>query len=188
MSLDDNYFIDGLRNNNSKIIKEYYQLYFPKCKTFILKNSGSKDEAWDVFQDTTCVLLKMIHNPSFELRSSLYSLLYGIWRNLWLKELKDRKKGNNFSLKDNEDIPSTDGNPDLERYLFFALKFRAFEQKDPRCHKILSLYNDKVKMKMIAEIMNLKNEQVARKEKSKCKNRLIDFCRDDPDWKDFVEE
>lgn len=45
-----NYYINGLKTQNEKIILEIYTNYFPSVRHFLLQNSGQEMDTQDVFQ------------------------------------------------------------------------------------------------------------------------------------------
>ena len=58
---------------------------------YIITNSGSRADAQDVFQDAMYVLIKKAEKLDFELTSKLSTFLFGIGKNLWLKQLSKHK-------------------------------------------------------------------------------------------------
>ena len=60
-------------------------------KRYVLKNSGDKDDAKDVFQNTLIVFYKKVLIENFELSSKISTYLFSIAKNLWLKKLRDEK-------------------------------------------------------------------------------------------------
>ncbi|WP_461091449.1 RNA polymerase sigma factor [Spirosoma gilvum] len=87
-SLTDSQLLDLLRAGDNQSVDLLYRRYYPSVEYFVIQNSGDKDQAHDLFQETLVVLLTAIRDPSFQLTSSLKTYVFSISRNLWLKQLK----------------------------------------------------------------------------------------------------
>lgn len=70
-------------------IKDLYA-YFSVVKKYILKNSGSKHEAEDIFQEALIIFCRKVNEPQFELRCSINTYIFSVCKLLWLDELKKR--------------------------------------------------------------------------------------------------
>lgn len=88
----DQEIVNGLKANDNKAYETVYKQYYPPVKNFICKNSGSEDDAKDVFQETVLVLLAKIPQNDFKLSSSLKTYIFAISSNLWLKRLRSINK------------------------------------------------------------------------------------------------
>ena len=86
----NNYYIDGIRNNNSKIINEIYEKYSKAIIQYVTSNNGSADDAQDVFQEGMIVLFQKVHTPDFELTSSLLTYFYSICKFIWSNRLRKK--------------------------------------------------------------------------------------------------
>lgn len=82
----------GLQSRDNKAYEILYQFYYPSVKNFITKNSGSEEDAEDIFQETILVLLEKVPKTDFNLTSSLKTYIFAISSNLWLKKLRDGSK------------------------------------------------------------------------------------------------
>ena len=140
----DNYTIeellDGIKNKNNTILKLVYKEYFPLIRSFILQNSGSEDDAKDIFQEAIIAIYKKSSDYDFEITSSFKTFLYSICRQLWLKQLRNRKIHLNNIVEiteriefDNEVDESLDDS--LEKRLFR----KHFNALNKECQKLLSL-------------------------------------------------
>jgi RNA polymerase sigma factor (sigma-70 family) len=65
-----------------------YKENFVSVEKFITKNSGTIDDAKDIFQDTLLVLIEKLRADNFELTASLKTYIIAISKNLWLKKLR----------------------------------------------------------------------------------------------------
>ena len=102
----DTEMLAGLKSRNEKILKAYYKLFYSGIRHFVLKNSGSEEDARDLFQDVILVLFQKVRKDSFLLTCSLSTYLFSVSRLLWFKELSKRKhiSATSFILEDYADI------------------------------------------------------------------------------------
>ena len=87
----DQFLIDQLKSEDNAAYQLIYKFYFPGIAAFVRKNSGSVEDAQDIFQETILVLLRKIQQPDFILSSSLQTYVFAVSKNLWLKHLRDQK-------------------------------------------------------------------------------------------------
>lgn len=156
-------------------IKCLYEKCYPKILNYVRDNSGSVEDAEDLFQDVLSVLLKKIHTGSLELTTVFCKFLLGIARNRWLTKLKNDRK---FRIAMEElPIDATEAEKELteselrqarELWLFECLK-----KLGDRCQEILDdFYVKKMSMSEIALKHRLKDADNAKQEKLRCMNRL----------------
>jgi DNA-directed RNA polymerase specialized sigma24 family protein len=48
----DQYYIEALLHNETQVVGEIYRRFAPKVKYYVLQNSGSADDAADIFQES----------------------------------------------------------------------------------------------------------------------------------------
>ena len=64
-----------------------------KIKAYIVKNSGDSIEAETIFHDTIVTFVKTVFTKrDFELSVHLHGYLTGMARNLWMNELRKKKR------------------------------------------------------------------------------------------------
>jgi RNA polymerase sigma factor (sigma-70 family) len=168
----------GLRNNDSKILRVLYKKNFPSILKYILTNSGSEEEARDVFQESMIVLYRNAQKENFELSSSVQTYLYAIAKRLWLKKLK----GNSWLMriddkeKEDEDAGfSVSG--ELTEYQEKELQYEKIQKGMAKlgepCHGIIKdFYVHHKNMAEISEKYGYTNADNAKNQKYKCLQRL----------------
>jgi RNA polymerase sigma factor (sigma-70 family) len=92
--LTDDLLISKLKAEGSAAYELLYKFHFPSIVNFIRKNSGTAQDAEDIFQETIIILLGKVRQPEFVLTSSLKTFLFAIAKNLWLKKLQANKNQN----------------------------------------------------------------------------------------------
>jgi len=177
-------FIKGIKNRDNKILKIIYKEHFSLIKSFIIKNSGTIDDARDVFQEAVIVIYRYTKKDNFEINCSFETFLYSICRTIWLNNLRNKKIRTNklddikeyitFSASDDEQI---------EESAEYKLYQKHFQKLGDECKKLLQLFYDKVPYKEIAKKMNYKSTGLVKKKKFKCKEFLLKSIREDPEFK-----
>lgn len=157
--MKDEHIIISLREGKiQKAVKGLYSA-FPLINQHVSKNSGSKEDAEDLFQDALVILYKKVKDPEFKLSSSLSTFLFGIAKNLWYQELKRRNKVLEPEIFE-EDFSESD---------LYKQAEEAFKLLGDKCREILILFYYAGKsMSEIAKIMSFSNERVAKTQKYRC--------------------
>ena len=66
-----------------------YSAYFGMVQRFVTNNSGTRDDAEDIFQDTMLVLVQKLRRDDFQLTACIKTYIMAIAKNLWLKKLRN---------------------------------------------------------------------------------------------------
>ena len=182
----DQYFIDGIANNNSLILKRIYQRYSHTIYTFIKDNKGNREDAKDIFQEGLVVIYKMTQKRNVVLNSSFLTFLHSICRKLWWNKLRKTKKVQKMAdFPPNIQLESSVEQRyiDTERYNLYREKMQALPTKQ---RQVLELHLEGRKMREIAAIAGLKSEEYAKKYKYKCKQLLLKHVTKDKRFAELV--
>ena len=87
---ENQYFIDGIRRSDSKVLNEIYQKYSKAIIHHVTSNSGTVDDAKDVFQEGMIILFRKVNTPDFELSSNLLTYFYSICKFTWSNKLRKK--------------------------------------------------------------------------------------------------
>ncbi len=93
----------GLLRGESWAFEEMYINAFKSVEILIKRNSGTMDDAKDIFQESLLVLVKRLRTPSFELKVLPNTFVYSIARNLWYKRLRSKKSNPEDLILDETD-------------------------------------------------------------------------------------
>lgn len=176
--------LEGLRTSNNEVLSFIYRKYFPEIRFFVIKNSGSDEDAQDVFQESIIIIYKKLRDDVLDLTCSFKTYLYSVCRIVWLKQLEKRKnKSDNFS--DNQVfVDLQDGVDEMaEEQERFKLYQKHFQTLHIDCQTILKLFLEKVPLREIASRMNIKSEKYLKKRKYQCKEILVKRIQNDPNFK-----
>ncbi len=177
-SLRENEIILGLRNNDSKILRFVYKKNFPSILKYILTNSGSEDEARDIFQESMIVLYRNAQKESFILSSSVQTYLYAIAKRLWLKKLKGNSWLMRLDDKEKEDeeagfVVSGELTEYQEKEKQYEKIKTGMEKLGEPCQSIIKdFYVNHLNMIEISDKYGYTNADNAKNQKYKCLQRL----------------
>lgn len=163
--------IEKIRNGDESPLKKIYAETYPMVEQFVIKNSGSSEEARDIFQDAFYIFYEKIRDTEFNLTSKISTFLFGIARHKWLKELTKTKlnAGQYRTEQEYEDL--LDENEEkLSRTK--AIQQGLEELGDPCKTLLISFYYLKKTMQEIAQALNYTNAENAKNQKYKCLQRL----------------
>jgi RNA polymerase sigma factor (sigma-70 family) len=179
--LTDKSIIEGIRLQNENVLSYLYDHYYQTVKNHVLKNSGSNDDVSDVFQDTIIALYQQVSENNFNLTSDLKGYFFGIARNIWKAQLRQKKRVSELNIDvAEEDDSNYSSDPALERILS-----RSFQKLKPDYQTILTFFYDGLSYEEIAIRMNLKNETYARRKKYLSKEALIEIIKNDPEYQEY---
>lgn len=168
--MKDSQIIELLQRNNYAKVSEKLYGYFPVIKRFILKNSGSREDAEDIYQEALIILIRKVNTPEFILTSSLNTYLYSICRFLWSERLKKQSKHIEVDIEKNQHASIAHELDTLYKTESeHKLAEKAFQQLGEKCkHLLLLFYFKKMSMRDIALKLNFRSEKVAKNQKYRC--------------------
>jgi RNA polymerase sigma factor (sigma-70 family) len=164
----------GLAENDTKAIETIYKDNFKMVQAFILNNSGSYDDARDIFQEAMITLYEKAKSDSFVLTSQIKTYIYSVCRRLWLKRLQQMGRYVPQSEILEETVAVEDDIAIHEkRNADFAIMDRAMNSLGEPCKSLLeSYYIHKKGMQEIAADFGYTNADNAKNQKYKCLMRL----------------
>ena len=170
----DKSLLEGLAKEDRVSVEQIYRDNYTMIQSLILNNSGSTDDAADIFQEAMIVLFEKSRSPGFELNCQLKTYLYSVCRRLWLKKLQQMQRFGRTADEVEEVIPVED---DLEmhekRQLDFNIMENAMNKIGEPCKSLLEAYYiQKKQMLQIATEFGYTNADNAKTQKYKCLVRL----------------
>lgn len=188
-TIPDSLLMKGLKEQSASSILQIYKEYLPIARSIVEKNSGSQQDAEDVFQDSLVILYKQINENEILLNCSLKTYFYSICFNIWRQRL-DRK----WRIKLEDDMAEE---PDeLYDILKGEIKEEELEKKrlfhghflslPSQCQQLLLLFLHETPLRDIAMRLGLKNEEYAKTRKYMCKNMLRSKIIQDPRCKSYL--
>jgi len=178
--LTDEELVIGLANGSDEALTQLYRRYFPMILHLVRQNSGSEDDAKDIYQEALVVVYEKLTAGTLVLTAQLKTYLYSICRRLWLKQLAHRNRngqpGGGYFLNDtNPEVVSVDD--DLREH---ETRDRQFELMSESLHKLgepcrtllEDFYVRHLSMQEITDKFGYTNADNAKNQKYKCLMRL----------------
>lgn len=177
--MKDLQIVELLKNRNYSKASEKLYRYYPVVKKLIIRNSGTSEDAEDIYQEALIILIRKVTSTEFELTSSLDTYLYSICRFLWSEQL--RKKSKTITVEFDAE-KATVLLSDLETLHKTELETKmaenAFQLLGQKCKQLLQLfYVKKMAFKEIAIKMDYHTEKVAKNQKYRCLEKAKDNLR-----------
>ncbi len=189
--LSDEDLVKKLKSNNysenDEAMNFLYSAMYRKITSYINKNSGSDQDADDIFQDSLIALYKSAKVNRLDEVNNIQAYFYSICRNLWLKALKKNQR--TTALTDEYD---TLGEEAIQVTTLLSdekstLLDRLLKGLGESCKNILVYYYyERLKMKEIMTLMNFSSEQVAKNKKSSCMKKLKETIAANPNLKELL--
>ena len=181
----DQSLVHALRSeaNPDDAIRYLYRTQFRLTSGYIKQNSGTEEDAEDIFQELVLVFIDILKKDKFRGESSVSTFLYALTRNIWLNELNRRgrskirdeifEKG-----KDKTDLDVSHLIADRETKMQLM---NVVEKLGETCKKILlAFYFENLAIREILQNLNYENEQVVRNKKYKCLKQLQEMMMAEP--------
>ncbi len=172
--INEKALLQGLARSDRKAIETIYRENYNMIQSLVITNSGSADDAKDIFQEAMIVLYEKVRSGSFELNCLIKTYVYSVSRRLWLKRLQQM---NHFapaldSLENT--VPVEDDIDDIERINNeFQAMDKAISSLGEPCKSLLEAYYlEKKSMQEIALSFGYTNAENAKNQKYKCLVRL----------------
>lgn len=170
----DHILLKGLSLNDKDSIQTIYKDNYGLVQTLVVRNSGSEDDARDVFQEALLVLYEKSRSADFELNCQIRTYLYSVARRIWLKRLQYLKRFETPAESLEETVPVED---DLETHEKLNAQYGVMKSAMGRlgepCKSLLEAYYvHRRSMTEISAYFGYTNADNAKTQKYKCLMRL----------------
>lgn len=163
----------GLARNDKKAIETIYRDNYNLVQALVVNNSGTSEDAKDIFQEAMIVLYEKVQSGTVELNCQIKTFIYSVSRRLWLKRLMQQNRfnlseGNMDSIAVDEDMEEHE-----KRNIEFIMMEKAMNGLGEPCKSLLeAFYLQKKTMQEIAVGFGYTNAENAKNQKYKCLMRL----------------
>jgi RNA polymerase sigma factor (sigma-70 family) len=171
----DESIVEELRKEqNSLALKTVYKSYYPMIVHLICANSGTEQEARDVFQEGLIVFYERVRQKDFVLTCKVKTYLYAVCRRLWLKRLSEKKKFVG-SIVSGEEFPEVEEEMNFideaeKRFMFMS---QSLDNLGQPCRSVIEdFYIHDLSMELISNKHGYTNAESAKNQKYKCLQRL----------------
>lgn len=179
--MKDSEILARIRQGDEGALDYLYKKNYKMMTKMVINNSGTEDEAKDVYQDALIVFWQKAVSGNLVLSSKISTFIYSICQNLWRKEL-ERKSKLSSEEKDSPEINDVDRRERIE------IINNSINNLGETCRKILTYYYfDNLSMSDIAEKMGFANADTAKTKKYKCKKELDELIKSKYKASDFLD-
>jgi RNA polymerase sigma factor (sigma-70 family) len=177
--MKDSEILERISRGDERILDHLYKKYYRMMTKVVLSNSGTEEEAKDVYQEALLAFWQKASGGKLVLTSKISTYLYSICMNQWRKEL-DRKKRLSSEEVEGEEFQSHDQEERLR------IVKECIDELGDVCKGVLMYYYfDGLGMQDIAEKMNFANTDTAKTKKYKCKKKLDSLIKSKYTAEDF---
>lgn len=182
MSISDSEIIKAIREGRDQVVvKSIYDNVLPNVKKFIISNSGSVEDAMDLFHDALLVFFKLVIEDKFDPEKyRVYGFVYTICRNLWINQSKKKnhfKKWSEVSERDAFDETALEQLISTEK---ISLVQKLMQELGEKCVEVLTLFlHQELSYREIAQRMGFENENSAKVKAHRCRKALTDKIKSD---------
>ena len=191
-TFSDTELVANLRSGGrmDETIKAIYRDYFNALSWYVMNNSGSRQDAEDVFQEVVISFIELVQKNKFRGESTVKTFLFSLNRHAWLNELKRRGRAlarEEKYEKGQEETVTDVSHAIVDRESKQQL-MDLIAQLGEACKKILVLfYYENLSMKEMLDALEYENEQVVRNKKYKCMKQLEQMLKEDPALKQTLK-
>ena len=182
----DQRFITGLVQNDASLVREIYDRFAAKVKSYITQNNGSEDDAADIFQESLIDIYQQARHKGLQLSCPFEPFFLLICKRKWLNELKNRGRKRVTKLPEDVSIWEEDALALSEQLLAREEKtnlfLAMFNRLGERCREIIQKCLSDRPQEEIAGELGVSYAYL-RKKKSECTAELIKLIHqnNDPD-------
>lgn len=164
-------------------IKAIYRNYFESLSWYVMHNSGTRQDAEDVFQEVVVDFIDLVKKNKFRGESTIKTFLFSLNRHNWLNELK--RRGRALAREEKYEKGQEKEEMDVSHLIVDrevkAQIFRLMEKIGETCKKILLMfYYENLSINEIWKDLHYENEQVVRNKKYKCLKQVEQMISEDP--------
>lgn len=175
--------LDDIRlGSGNKALSYLYDNTLSKVRKYVMKNSGLREEADDIFQDAVIVFFQQVKEKRFDSQVPIEAFVYTVARNLWIDKARREKRMLRYDY-----VGQFESKSDYDDQLGALIQKEksnamrmVFEMLDEKCQKILQYHLfEKRSMKEISQLMGYSSEDVAKTNHYRCKQYLSKLVHND---------
>jgi RNA polymerase sigma factor (sigma-70 family) len=169
-------WVNGLLRNDAAVVRSLYATHYPAVRQYVLKNSGTANDAQDVFQEAVTVLWLQVKDGRFNANAEPDpgGFLFRVAKFKWLDVVRSAAHRNMRVLHDaGAHVPEEERDHELEDRI---LRLReVYAKLDDKCRQVLDqFYFERKDLASIAASMGVEEESI-RTIKYRCMMKLRAF-------------
>jgi RNA polymerase sigma factor (sigma-70 family) len=170
----DELIVSEIRKKNDVALRELYKTHYPMVVHLVCSNSGTEQEAKDIYQEAVMAFYERVQQPAFTLTCKIKTYLYAVSRRLWLKKLAEKKRFNGSIDEVETFLEIEEEMVEIrEKEIRFARMGSSMEGLGEPCRSIIEdYYMHDLSMEQISAKHGYTNADNAKNQKYKCLQRL----------------
>lgn len=181
-NLSEDRIISGIRQKDELALAALYKAHYAMIVRLVCTNSGTEQEARDIYQEAVIVLYEKIQSVDFQLTCTIKTYVYAVCRRLWLKRLSEKKRylAWNGAAETFEGIEEEMQEIEEQEQSFQRMRTSLLGLGEP-CRTIIEdFYIHDLTMEAIRDKFGYTNADNAKNQKYKCLQRLKKLFFEDP--------
>ncbi|MBC7933886.1 MAG: sigma-70 family RNA polymerase sigma factor [Rhizobacter sp.] len=171
--------LEAIKNNSEPHLRELYRYNYKTVEKYVVQNSGTADEAKDIFQEAFIAVWRNIQLEKFipQTENSLNAYIFQVSKNKWISYLRSamHKKTIGLSGQEEKEMEVEEINV-ADKDQLDAIAENIHKLGD-NCREILKrFYYNKESLRAIAAIFNW-TEATARNNKYRCIEKLRNLLK-----------
>lgn len=181
--------LSAFRNGKLQLaLDTLYVSLLPKVKSYVTRNSGTVEDAQDIFQDAVMILYKQVKSNKIDESLNLNAFVYTVAKNLWINKAKRNKK-----VVFVDEVPEGDK---IEDNVLSSLitKERETQVRDvlqslgEQCFKLIrAVFYENYSLAEAAKLLGFSSPEVAHTTNYRCKKKLIDLVKENKEFKSLLK-
>jgi RNA polymerase sigma factor (sigma-70 family) len=164
---------------NPAVHKKAYSL----VKVYVISNSGTADDVQEILQEGWYIIFKKAHANELDIGCQITAYLFGICKNLWRKELQNRKAQILCdAYKDIEDTFNSIAEEEEEKEVLLRILLRNLKKLSEKCQEVFRMKMEGYSCEEMAVQLELDSSQISRNKIFSCKKRLQTLVYQDPEY------
>ncbi len=193
MNLNEKQLLAAIQAGGSQRQRAIAQVYSDrqlkmKVIRFVRNNNGIEQDGVDMFHEGIIVLDRNIRNGKFREEGTLKGYLYSTCKLLWMNQIRKNTRvsytDDNFKL--DETVHETPESLSLQKEQATVLR-KVLATLGEKCQKVLELWKLSYSMEEIAQAVGLQNASIARKQKYRCYQSLLQKIEGNEQLKAFLK-
>lgn len=159
-------------------------------KNYVLQHCGSMEDVEDTLQEGLYKFMNVYKKNGFTQKGKPENYVFSICKNIWLKELEKRQKikqSARFVVEEIED-DTWDLKEKYRKETLHDIIEKNYELLSNSCQKVLNFRRDGLTCNEIAELLSLKNGQIAKDKHYRCKERLRELIKQDKAYRALIND
>lgn len=178
--------IEGFQQGKSEVLRAVYLAHYPAIETFVINNSGSVEEAKDIFQEALLVTFQKVSSLDFSLTCQLGSFIHSVAWRMWQRKLRDERPLALQTTGEVDELEQEGIDLLIRRMQRYKLYEEKFAELSDGCQELLRQFLKGQSTKEVMEHFGYGSISYTKKRKCLCKSKLMKLVMEDPAYKDLT--